>query len=43
MQLDTEDQRKLLLDIIESINIPGKMLAPVYALKQAVKDAGVEK
>jgi hypothetical protein len=42
MQLDSEEQRKLLLDILKSINVPGQILEQVYDLKKAIQDAKVK-
>jgi hypothetical protein len=41
MQLDTEKQRQLLLEMLSVINVPGKSLDEVYALKQAIKSATI--
>lgn len=41
MQLDNEDQRKLLLDILKSINVPGQILDQVYDLKKTITEATV--
>jgi hypothetical protein len=42
MQLDSEEQRKLLLDILKSINVPGQILEQVYDLKKAIQEANVK-
>jgi hypothetical protein len=42
MQLDSEEQRKLLLDILKSINVPGQILEQVYDLKKAIQNAKVK-
>ncbi len=42
MILDKEDQRKLILQLIEGANISGAYIDMAYELKQAVKNAKVE-
>jgi hypothetical protein len=41
MILDNEEQRKILLDIVKSINVPGQILDQVYMLKQSIQGAVV--
>lgn len=42
MKLDTERQRKILLDLIAAASLPGAAIDEVFALKQAIKSAELE-
>ena len=42
MVLDKEEQRKILLELINSATFPGQFAEEVVALKQAVTNATVE-
>lgn len=39
MILDTQEQKTILLQIMDAINVPGKDLEIIYNLKQAIKFA----
>lgn len=41
MQLDNEEQRTFLLELMKQVNFPGAILDQAYHLKQAVKSAGL--
>lgn len=43
MKIDTEDQRGLLLQLIAAATFPGTAIDTVYALKQAVFNAGIDR
>jgi hypothetical protein len=41
MTFDSQRQKELILQIIDSVNFPGKALEEAHALKQAVKAAKI--
>jgi hypothetical protein len=40
--LDTEAQRKLLLEMFDAFNFPGKLLEQAFSTKQALRMAQIE-
>lgn len=42
MKLDSEDQRKILLELIAASNIPGKALEVLYELLKAIRAAEIQ-
>ena len=42
MILDNKEQAQFILEMIDQINFPGKILEKAYELKQAVKTAKIE-
>lgn len=42
MILDSEDQRKILLELIAAATIPGKAIDILYELQKAIKEAEVK-
>lgn len=43
MKLDSEDQREILLKLINAASIPGNAVELIYELLKAVKSAEIEK
>lgn len=42
MILDTQEQKEIILSLINSVQIPGNVLDKVYELKKAVETAEVK-
>ena len=43
MTLDSEEQKKMLLEILSSIQIPGSAIDQIYKLKQDILKAEIKK
>lgn len=42
MKLDNEEQRKILLEMISSMQVSGEFIDTVYELKKSIKDADID-
>lgn len=42
MTFDTPEQKQIILELLASVNVPGKMIDTFYELKKAVEKAKVE-